>query len=216
MVSYKEIKDMYWFSEDYWQSYSFEQTIQQQDATVIDCGAYIGDSIIPLCDVIPQKNIYYYAFEPDKENAMSIRNNEEFFCRCKELHVMEYGVGNRDAKMHFELPDEATNKKDAGRFVEDTLGNMTECLEIRCMDGLQLNCKGTVYIKMDIEGSELSALEGAVDIIREYKPYMAICIYHRKNDLITIPLYIKSLVSDYQFYLRGGFHTILWAIPKEK
>lgn len=212
LVPYKNIKEMYWCSEDYWQSHSFESAEEMQDATVIDCGAYIGDSIIPLCDVIPQGNVYYYAFEPDEENATIIRSNPEFFDACKELHVMEYGVGNQDTKMYFELPD--SKQKDAGRFVDNPTGNEEMVLEIRRMDGLELDIRGTAYIKMDIEGSELSALEGAADIIKEHKPYLAICVYHRKNDLITIPLYIKSLVSDYQFYLRGGFHTILWAIPK--
>lgn len=212
LVPYTNIKEMYWCSEDYWQSHSFESAEEMQDATVIDCGAYIGDSIIPLCDVIPQGNVYYYAFEPDEENATIIRSNPEFFDACNELHVMEYGVGNQDTKMYFELPD--SKQKDAGRFVDNPTGNEEMVLEIRRMDGLELDIRGTAYIKMDIEGSELSALEGAADIIKEHKPYLAICVYHRKNDLITIPLYIKSLVSDYQFYLRGGFHTILWAIPK--
>lgn len=213
ILPYLQIKDMYWCSEDYWQSYQFENIKNQQAATIIDCGAYIGDSIIPLCDRIPEKTVHYYAFEPDAENASIIRNNIEFSRVCDTLHVMEYGVGNRDQKMYFELPE--SKQKDAGRFIDNPTGNEDVALEIRKIDGLELKIDGTVYIKMDIEGSELSALEGAAELIKKYRPYMAICVYHRKNDLIQIPLYIKSLVSDYQFYLRGGFHTILWAIPKE-
>lgn len=213
LVPYMQVKNMYWCSEDYWQSYEFENKKEQQIATIIDCGAYIGDSIIPLCNQIPQKRVHYYAFEPDRENASIIRNNKEFSNICESLEVMEYGVGNQDTKMYFELPE--SKQKDAGRFIDNPTGNEDIALEIRKLDGLKLNLEGTVYIKMDIEGSELAALEGASELIQKHKPYLAICVYHRKNDLIQIPLYIKSLVPNYQFYLRGGFHTILWAVPRE-
>lgn len=214
LLPYSQIKEMYWCSEDYWQSYEFESCDKKQEATVIDCGAYIGDSIVPLCHKIPEKKVCYYAFEPETENAAIIKNNADYLKVCEELYIMQYGVGNQDKKMYFELPQ--NKQKDAGRFVDSSTGNGETALEIRRLDSLELDVRGTVYIKMDIEGSELAALEGAAGLIRRNRPYMAICIYHRKNDLINIPLYIKSLVSEYSFYLRGGFHTILWAIPPKK
>lgn len=213
IIFYSVIKDMYYWSEDYWHSFNFKNGISDGEATVIDCGAYIGDSIIPICNSIPQKKIYYYAFEPEKTNAEQIKKNE--YERITEnLVVMEYGVGNRDCGLAFKLPD--NKDMEGGRFVERDLQEGEMSLEVRRIDGLNLEIHGTVYLKMDIEGFELSALEGASELIKKHRPYMAICIYHRKNDLLEIPLFIQNLVSDYKFFLRGGFHTILWAIPKEK
>lgn len=48
---------------------------------------------------------------------------------------------------------------------------------------MNLEIKGQLYIKMDIEGSEMAALMGAKETIKRHKPYLAICVYHRKNDL---------------------------------
>lgn len=212
LLPYVQIKDMYYFEEDYWLSYGFPGSYDDT-ATVLDCGAYNGDSILPICEKIPQNNIYYYAFEPVKENADCIRENQKFVEVCNKLEVMEYGVGETDKKLSFKFPE--NGDKEGGRFVEDNGDAGDDVLEIKRLDGLNLEIHGTLYIKMDIEGSELSALKGAENLIKEYKPYLAICLYHRKNDLLEIPTYLYQLMPDYKFYLRGGYHTILWAIPQE-
>lgn len=56
---------------------------------------------------------------------------------------------------------------------------------------------------MDVEGAELESLKGAKKIIQRDKPKMAICIYHKPEDVITLPVYIKELVPEYKFYLRS-------------
>ncbi|MCH9845828.1 MAG: FkbM family methyltransferase [Alphaproteobacteria bacterium] len=56
-------------------------------------------------------------------------------------------------------------------------------------------------IKMDIEGAEVPALEGARKIIEKYKPKLAICVYHKDSDLWLIPQLIKEIRDDYEFYL---------------
>lgn len=211
LVPYSEIKDMYYFKEAYWDSFDFKAA-KQEYATVFDCGAYIGDSILQVCNDIPENKIVYYAFEPDHDNADVIRNNDEFKTVCHELNVLEYGVGNDNKTLGFDLPENMP--KDGGRFVDADKDYNGPKLEIRRMDDLGLKISGQLYIKMDIEGSELGALKGGSEIIRKHTPFLAICVYHRKNDIITIPDYINSLGCDYKFYLRGGFHTILWAIPK--
>ena len=74
----------------------------------------------------------------------------------------------------------------------------------------------TTLIKMDIEGAELNALMGAEQTIRKHKSKLAICACHRANDLITIPQYIKSLVSEYKLFFRvhicGTIVSVLYAI----
>ena len=58
------------------------------------------------------------------------------------------------------------------------------------------------FIKMDIEGFELSALKGAINIINENQPKLVISAYHRLEDLWKVPLYIKGINERYKVYLR--------------
>lgn len=71
------------------------------------------------------------------------------------------------------------------------------------------------FIKMDIEGAELEALRGTKELIRKNKPRMAICIYHKPEDLYEIPGYLLSLVPEYRFKVRQytsmNWETVLYA-----
>ncbi len=209
LVPYSEIVDMYYFEETYWKNYSFKKSVYNR-ATVVDCGAYVGDDVEDICRAIPEKSIHYYAIEPDKENAEFIRNNEKFKNLCNSIDVLEYGVGSKNSTLGFIFD---TNQKDGGRCIEVDESFAGEKISVKKIDDMELSITGQLYIKMDVEGAELDALKGAEECIKKYRPYLAICVYHRKNDLIDIPLFINSLNCKYKYYLRGGFHTILWAIP---
>ena len=57
-------------------------------------------------------------------------------------------------------------------------------------------------IKMDIEGTEMEALEGAEKTITKWRPDMAISVYHKPEDIYEILAYILRLVPQYDVYLR--------------
>jgi hypothetical protein len=72
------------------------------------------------------------------------------------------------------------------------------------------------FIKMDIEGSELSALRGAETSIRRWCPKLAISLYHRPEDFFSIPSWIDSLGVGYRLFLdHYSIHheeTVLYAM----
>lgn len=57
-------------------------------------------------------------------------------------------------------------------------------------------------LKLDIEGAEMSALRGGENWIIKNKPIIAICVYHKQEDILEIPAYCKKLVPEYKMYLR--------------
>lgn len=71
------------------------------------------------------------------------------------------------------------------------------------------------FIKMDIEGSEFSALRGAKKTLQRFKPKLAICLYHKMTDFVDIPQYLHEIVPEYRFYLKHSSvceeETVLFA-----
>ena len=89
-----------------------------------------------------------------------------------------------------------------------------------------LGGKTVTLINADIEGAELSALKSLSKVIKRDMPVLAICIYHKKEDIIEIPKYIKSLSNEYVLMIRkyvpawGNVNReqelVLYAIPPER
>ena len=77
-----------------------------------------------------------------------------------------------------------------------------------------LKGKKISFIKLDVEGAEEAALLGAEQTIKQYKPRLAISIYHKEFDFVTIPLLLLQMNPQYQFAMRHyttcPFETILY------
>lgn len=85
-------------------------------------------------------------------------------------------------------------------------------------------------INMDIEGGEMKVLQSGVQTIKKCRPILAICVYHKRDDLIQIPEFISRSFDNYVFALRkypsayflyfDGIQQInelvLYAIPAER
>lgn len=75
------------------------------------------------------------------------------------------------------------------------------------------------FIKLDIEGSELEALRGAANTLKQHRPQLAVCIYHSTDDLIDVPLFLGQTLVNYHYRLRhysaSIWDSVLYAIPNE-
>jgi FkbM family methyltransferase len=59
-----------------------------------------------------------------------------------------------------------------------------------------------LYIKLDLEGAEQDALKGAIGLLREKSPTLAVCAYHCPDDLWVLPEMILDAQPDYQLFYR--------------
>jgi FkbM family methyltransferase len=87
------------------------------------------------------------------------------------------------------------------------------------VDSLDNQIKENVsFIKMDIEGAERIALQGARKHILMDHPKLAVCCYHKVDDLRKIPEQVLEIRNDYSIYLRhysNGLHeTVMYFLPR--
>lgn len=59
------------------------------------------------------------------------------------------------------------------------------------------------FICMDVEGAEPEVIKGAVKLLKESQPDLAISVYHAPHHIWEIPNFIHNLNLGYAFYLRN-------------
>lgn len=170
----------------------------------LDVGAYIGDTVNQIVKITDGKYKKIYCFEPDADAYdILIKNTEKFH----NIVLIKKGAWDKEEIMY--LQDDSAHG--ASKIVDEGACSINLC---RIDDCVSYNDKIT-HVKMDIEGAELKALYGATEIIKRCKPLLAICLYHRNEDFLDIPNYIKGLVPEYKLYIRhhniSGTETVLYA-----
>lgn len=176
------------------------------DEFFIDVGAYIGDTIENFIYHVQGNYKKIIAFEPDNENMLSLNS-----------YILENNIDNI---VVYKLA--AWNKKEKAKFYEN--GSLISQIyekgnsitDADTLDNILLHIAPATFIKVNVEGAEYKTIEGAKEIIKRYKPKLAICIYHGAKDVYEIPLFIKKLVPEYKLYLRhyseSLLDTILYAV----
>lgn len=135
-----------------------------------------------------------YAFEPDAsnfENCMQRMEREKE--QLPEIEMLPYGTWSSKTELCFDATADGCSHIGGGNSV----------IKTAAIDDVVSEQDKITFIKMDVEGAELESLKGAKKVIQRDRPKLAICIYHKPEDVITLPLYIKSLVPEYKFYLRS-------------
>ena len=179
------------------------------DEIFVDCGAAVGETVDHFLEITRESFRGLYAFEPDRDNFGKLSEKIGRYRNLpfsKNIHLLNKATGARDAKVAFEH-----GGGEGSRVLEGVAGESV-------MDLVRLDSElseGATFLKLDVEGHELDTLKGAESTIRQHKPRIAVCVYHRDDDLLTIPAYLKSLNPDYNIGLRHcnqvRFDTICFA-----
>lgn len=157
----------------------------------VDCGAYRGDTIERFIKWSGSRYEKIFAFEPDAGNFSALENfvsdkgyqNVELF-NCGVWDTKGWLSFESDGAAYSTISD-AGNSSIAVEKLDDVIGNE------------KIN-----FLKLTVEGSELNALKGATDLIVTQKPIIAVSLYQKPENVISIPQFVKNLNVDYKIYLR--------------
>lgn len=173
-----------------------------------DCGAFNGDTLWSFLDVVNGFCKYIYAYELADDNfdelERAAKEMERKYPSFTSSHYKLIHAGVWDHKTKIPFGKENAAPRESYAFYKKNSNNLLTYVDAVTID--ESTDIPVTFIKMDIEGAELNALRGGAGQIRQNRPKLAICVYHRLHDLWEIPMYIKSLVPEYKLYLRH--HTV--------
>lgn len=182
------------------------KSLKNNPVCYIDGGAYTGDTFLELCKLVDvQKS---YLFEPDADNFEKLVLNT--LKSYQSVHCLPIGLSDRYEILSFSAG------LGEGASIQET---GTAHIAVAALDTLITGQEKVDFIKLDVEGAEKKALDGAKQLIVRSRPVLAISLYHQPQDLWELPLFLSTICENYKFYIRqhcaNSFDSVLYAVPKE-
>jgi FkbM family methyltransferase len=182
---------------------------------VFDGGAYDGDSLRAWAQWRGNDFARWIAVEPDPLNR--VRLTPLIAALPAEVQsrviVQDCALGAVAGSLILE----ATGT--AGSTVASTGAVNRIEVAVRPADSLDQH-EPISFFKLDIEGAELEALEGASQMIARGRPVLAISAYHRQDHLWRVPLACAALLPESTLHLRPhneeGWDLVCYAVPNER
>lgn len=175
---------------------------------LIDCGAFIGDTLEGYL-VYTGFLDHYIGFEPDlrtfQQLSTFVKSQKE---KLGSAFLYPCGVSDTTGLVHFEASNSVGSKiSETGDMIVPT---------VKIDDVIPGVFRGKkLLLKMDVEGYESAVLDGAESFMKENRPDLMVCVYHKMADLWELPLKVHRMLPDYRFYLRcytePAVDTILYA-----
>lgn len=191
----------------------------EEGDVVLDIGAAFGVVSIPLAEKVG-KNGSIYAFEPAKrtqqflEQILDLNNYDN-------ISIVKMAVSDRGGTSEF-IEYSANNSfswaSDTSTLQAPTINPIhnheTYTVEITTIDDFVKQQKiQPKSIKIDIEGFELYALQGAKFTLQNYKPYLCIDIHQDVKTGKSALEGVEPFLKDLEYNLKMKAHT-LYCSPK--
>lgn len=166
------------------------------DETYVDLGAYNGDTVLEITEACGGRYGRIFALEPDSRN---FRKLVKLIGEKENIYAYNCAAWSCDTELIF--------ADKAGR--QSAVSSTGKPKEARSVDSILGGGKADI-IKMDVEGAEEEAINGAAHTITKYKPKLMVSLYHRNRDIFYLPLLIKKMRPDYKLFIRHQPYIPAW------
>ncbi len=175
--------------------YSLGEIAIRPGDTVLDCGANVG---VYTRTALAEGAAMVVAIEPARENIECLRRN--FAAEIAQGRVIVYPKGVWDKDDLLTLHVDPDNSAADSFLIERPGSHGVEKVPLTTIDKLvaELSLERVDFIKMDIEGAEVRALEGGRATLERFHPRMAISAYHDRRHPVAVPRAVRAAWSGYR------------------
>ena len=167
------------------------------DEIFMDLGAYDGDTVREFLQATGGEYEKIIAVEADEKNYRKLTDKT---ADVRDIVTHNLAVWDKKETLFFEKKKGRNSKLSSAGKVE---------VQADSVDNILVGERITV-LKMDIEGSEEKALDGAKNTIASHRPKLYVCAYHRNSDMYRLPLKINELCEDYRIYFCHHPYVPAW------
>ncbi len=174
-----------------WHYYEVEETRVRDGDVVADCGAAEG----LFAALAATRAARVYAIEPLPRFAALLRRT---FAAVPSVTVVPVAVHARDGTARL-----SAGALDSSLAAAPTAPGGTE-VAVRSLDSLAREWGADpTYIKADLEGADVAALEGAREVIARAAPRIAITTYHAADHAARIEALLRDVDPRYAVRVKG-------------
>lgn len=163
---------------------------------LVDAGAFDGDTLLPMLANEGDRIAFAVGLEPDAKNFAALS------AKLRDAHPHRPEIRAIEAAV-----DEISRRRGFASLGHTGSGFDTDGAEVEtlALDDLLTETPPDVdlYIKLDVEGAEAAALQGARRTIAERLPFLSMAVYHHPADLWRLPQMVHAIQEDYCFRLRS-------------
>ncbi|WP_181881453.1 FkbM family methyltransferase [Helicobacter sp. MIT 99-5507] len=201
------------FCDFYLEQYSYKNLIKAQKGDyVIDGGACCGDTALYFANLVGESG-KVFAFEFIEDNIKLFNKNLKMNSHINNIVLVKHPL--------YADSDTFVDSIGSGSSATINFNSSNSKIKTLSIDDFvkNNNISKIDFIKLDIEGSEFDTLLGAKESIKQFKPKIAICLYHSTIDYTRIPLLLNEIMPSYKFYFDhftlGRYESVLFAIHKD-
>lgn len=154
----------------------------------VDIGAYDGDTVKKFMAAARYEYEAIHAFEPDPLNFAALKAGVDE--RTPRIKLHNQAVSNSEGVLSFSAKGTMGSRASLDGDVQVPCVRLDDVLD------------NITLLKMDVEGHEANVLRGGVQLIRKFRPRMAITCYHHALDLLEIISVIDQIAPDAVLRLR--------------
>ena len=179
------------------------QNLKNKKNIFIDCGANAGFYSLDVATKV--KNVIVYAFEPSKKERVFLKNNLDLN-NITNTEIIDFAVGDENNIAIFnDTRDDKINNSSGGGFITSKIAQTKNNYQVKIITldtffkNKDFKTETSIFIKIDLEGYDFKAINGAKNIILNYD---CTVVFEFSKMIMQQKDYS---IKDIEFFLQRGF-----------